>query len=105
MVAVHEVGEENGRAYLALEYADGQTLDRWLKEIAPSTELRVWFAHDPSRWEAFVAAYRAELDGNPAVVELLALAAIAPVVTLLYAVRDPERNHAVVLSDYLEERA
>lgn len=84
---------------------EAAALDRWMKEIAPSTELRVWFSHDPTRWQEFVAAYRAELDGNPAVAELLALAKDAPAVTLLYSVRDPERNHAMVLAAYLEERA
>jgi uncharacterized protein YeaO (DUF488 family) len=83
---------------------EAAALDHWMKEIAPSTELRKKFHQDPSRWEEFVAAYRAKLDDNPAVAELLDLAKGEKTVTLLYSVRDPERNHAVILAEYLEKR-
>lgn len=79
------------------------TVDRWLKEVAPSARLRTWWGHDPLRLADFAARYRAELAVNPAVGELRALTAAHPVVTLVSAVRDPRVNHAVVLRDYLGE--
>jgi len=74
----------------------------WLKEIAPSTALRQWFAHRPDRWTEFRERYFCELDRNPR-----ALAALRTArkrnksLTLLYAAHDTERNHAVALADYL----
>lgn len=76
-------------------------VDRWLKEVAPSNELRTWFNHDRSLFDEFVARYRAELDANPAVEELRAIVAEHPVVTLLYGAKDEQDNQAVVLRDYL----
>lgn len=78
-------------------------LDLWLKEIAPSAELRTWWNHDPERLDGFTARYRAELARNPAVAELTAVLAEHPVVTLLYGAKDPELNQAAVLRDYLAE--
>ena len=76
--------------------------DLWLKEIAPSTELRKWFGHDPARWDEFRHRYRAELDANPQpVARLRELAGQGPLV-LLYAARDERHNHAIVLRDYLQ---
>ena len=76
-------------------------VDWWLKEIAPSDELRRWFAHDPSRWEGFQTRYRAELEARrPLLDELRALAA-RETVTLLYAARDEEHNNAVLLKELL----
>lgn len=80
-------------------------LGRWLKEIAPSTELRTWWHHDPAEWPEFNARYRAELDQNPAVAELLDVLDSHPVVTLLYGARDPLLNQAAVLRDYLADRS
>lgn len=80
-------------------------LGLWLKEVAPSTELRQWFHHDPSREEEFAERYAAELDGNRAVAELRAVVAQHPVVTLLYSARDRQANQAVVLRDYLARTA
>jgi uncharacterized protein YeaO (DUF488 family) len=81
-------------------------LDEWAKDIAPSTELRVWFGHEDARFDEFGARYRAELDGEQdAVTRVLALRTAHPVVTLLYGARDPRVNHALVLRDYLEEHA
>jgi uncharacterized protein YeaO (DUF488 family) len=74
-------------------------LDLWLKDVAPSTELRTWFNHEAPRFVEFTAKYRAELDHNDAVEQLRALEPRA--VTLLYGARDPEVNHARVLLDYL----
>lgn len=76
-------------------------LGLWLKEIAPSTELRTWWNHDPARLGEFTARYRAELDQNPAVAELTAVLDAHPVVTLLYGARDPVLNQAAVLRDYV----
>jgi uncharacterized protein YeaO (DUF488 family) len=76
-------------------------LDLWLKEIAPSPDLRTWFNHDPARFSEFTARYQTELDTNPAVEELKQLAAKHQTVTLLYAAHDPEINHAKVLQQYL----
>lgn len=75
-------------------------LDRWMKEVAPSTALRQWFGHEPARWAEFGARYRAELAGNPAVDELRGLAR-AGRLSLVYAARDPDCNHARVLRDVL----
>ncbi|MCF8706686.1 DUF488 domain-containing protein [Sphingobium sp. TKS] len=76
-------------------------LTLWLKEIAPSPELRKWFGHDPARWSEFSRRYRDELAQNDSAVARLApLSANGPV-TLLYAARDTEHNHARVLADYL----
>ncbi len=76
-------------------------LDVWLKEVAPSTELRKEFGHHRERFDEFAEKYRHELDANDAVPALLELAARHPRVTLLYAARDSESNHAMVLLDYL----
>ncbi len=77
-------------------------LDHWLKDVAPSPELRTWWDHDPARLEEFAGRYRIELDGNPAVDELHALIDAHATTTLLYAARDPEINHAAVLRDYVD---
>ena len=71
-------------------------IDSWDKEIAPSTELRKWFGHRPERWKEFQQRYRAELKANTALDELRALTRRRRV-TLLYAARDTDHNHAVVL--------
>lgn len=73
----------------------------WLKEVAPSTELRHWFAHDPAKWQEFRRRYVAELDAHPSAWQPLADAALAGELTLLYSSRDREHNNAVVLRDYL----
>jgi uncharacterized protein YeaO (DUF488 family) len=78
-------------------------LDLWLKDIAPSPGLRQWFDHDPSRWQDFQHLYRTELAQNGlALIHLADLLRQAPV-TLLYAARDVEHNHARVLADYLRD--
>jgi uncharacterized protein YeaO (DUF488 family) len=75
----------------------------WVKEVAPSTELRKWFHHDPTRWAEFEARYRKELRKREDALELLRQNASRGTVTLLYGARDPERNQAVVLKRVLEE--
>jgi uncharacterized protein YeaO (DUF488 family) len=73
----------------------------WLKEIAPSKELREWFGHDPARWPEFGRRYRAELARNDAAVaQLVNVSKLGPM-TLVYAAHDTEHNDAVVLSAYL----
>ncbi len=75
-------------------------VDAWLKDLAPSTELRTWFGHDPARWPEFQRRYRRELAATDARDELLALADHHPL-TLLFAAKDPAHNNAVVLRDFL----
>lgn len=80
-------------------------VDGWLKEVAPSVELRKWFGHDPSRWEDFRQRYLAELNQKPdAVWQPLLEALKAGPVTLLYAAADREHNNAVVLKAWLESK-
>ncbi len=79
-------------------------LDLWLKDIAPSSELREWFGHDPKKWPGFQKRYRKELENNgPAVARLRQLAKTKKAVTLLYAAKDTARNEALVLKDFLRE--
>jgi uncharacterized protein YeaO (DUF488 family) len=79
--------------------------DLWLKEVAPSTELRKWFHHDRSKWEEFKERYTAELDANPQAVGKLLDAAARGRLTLLYSAKDSEDNQAVVLREYLLSRS
>ena len=81
---------------------DEARLDEWAKELAPSGELRRWFAHDPERFEEFRARYRAELADRRALLELARRASVGPV-TILYAARDQQHNNAVVLADVLRD--
>jgi uncharacterized protein YeaO (DUF488 family) len=74
-------------------------VDQWLKGVAPSTELRRWFGHDPAKWPEFRNRYMAELAHNPALEELRGLVHHNRHVTLLFGARDTEHNNAVVLRD------
>lgn len=79
-------------------------VDLWLKDIAPSTQLRQWFGHDPSKWNEFKKRYHNELRGNiPAVSKLEDLTKKGKV-TLIYGAKDEEHNDAVVLKEYLETK-
>ena len=78
-------------------------VDIWLKEIAPSSELRQWYSHDPERWEAFQDKYRSKLATNPAEVEQLRAVARKGRLTLLLATKAVERSSAVALRAYLED--
>ncbi len=79
-------------------------LDSWMREVAPSTELRRWFAHDASRWHEFKRRYAVELGARQDLVaEILSLARDRPV-TLLYSARDPDHNQAVALAEYLDAK-
>jgi uncharacterized protein YeaO (DUF488 family) len=76
-------------------------IDRWLREVAPSTELRRWFDHDPTRWEEFRRRYRSELSAHPELLNELRTMAREGPVTLVYASRDQDHNDAVVLREVL----
>lgn len=106
------------RAYEAAEAADGTrilvdrlwprgvskqeaALDDWMKDIAPSTELRQWFGHEPSRWAEFQRRYKAELRQHAAELERLRGIAAKGALTLVYGARDEVHNDAVVLRDVL----
>jgi uncharacterized protein YeaO (DUF488 family) len=75
--------------------------DLWLKEIAPSTELRKWFGHDPKKWQEFRRRYRTEIRKHPEEMRLIRDKAKAGAVTILYGARDQEHNEAVVLQELL----
>lgn len=77
-------------------------LDEWLKEIAPSDELRKWFGHDPERWTEFQKRYREELKGKGEALEQLRALTAKGKVTLLFGAHDEKHNNAVVLADYLK---
>jgi uncharacterized protein YeaO (DUF488 family) len=79
-------------------------MQAWLKDVAPSPELRSWFSHDPLKWEEFQEHYKAELSSNPQTWQPILKANGAGDVTLLYSARDTERNSALLLKLFLEER-
>jgi uncharacterized protein YeaO (DUF488 family) len=79
-------------------------IDLWLKEIAPSAELRKWFGHDPAKWEEFRKRYFAELDEREEILEELWSKAGDGRMTLVYGARDEEHNNAVALKQFLEKR-
>jgi uncharacterized protein YeaO (DUF488 family) len=84
---------------LTKERAD---VDLWLKDVAPSPELRKWFGHDPARWEQFQERYRRELRKQEDAVQLLKQKAKQGSVTLVYAARDEEHNGALALKRFLQ---
>ncbi|MEO8404948.1 MAG: DUF488 domain-containing protein [Chitinophagaceae bacterium] len=106
------------RAYESFEKSDGYRIlvdrlwprgikkenahiDVWIKEVAPSTELRKWFDHDPKKWKEFISKYKAEIKGTTALKELKSEAGKYKTVTLVYAAKDEEYNNAVVLQKLL----
>ena len=76
-------------------------LDEWIKDIAPSAELRTWFDHDPDRWDEFRRRYRAELSRNSERLKDLRRRAREGPITLVYSARDEIHNDAVVLRDVI----
>lgn len=76
----------------------------WLKDVAPSPSLREWFGHEKIRWEEFSRCYRAELAARPDTWAPLLAAIKTDNVTLLYAARDRQINHAAVLKDFLQKQ-
>jgi uncharacterized protein YeaO (DUF488 family) len=79
-------------------------VDLWLKDVAPSTELRKWFAHDPAKWTEFQTRYREELKKNKEPLSLLEQEAAKGTATLVYGARDEQHNEAVVLQKLLKPR-
>lgn len=76
-------------------------LDEWLKDVAPSTDLRKWFNHDPDKFSDFKKKYKDELKDNDAVKELKDMKGT---IVLLYGAKDEKHNHAVVLKEYMEDK-
>lgn len=74
----------------------------WVKDLAPTTELREWFGHDPALWPEFQKRYKAELKKNEAVQAFYEEHRETKVLTLIYAAHDEQHNHAIVLQQFLE---
>jgi len=108
--AYDEAGTEDGRRFLVERlWPRGITkaalpLDGWLKDVAPSTELRKWFGHDPAKWKEFQHRYRAELRQKPQFWKPLLDAARKGKITLVFSSHDVEHNNAVVLKNFLDSR-
>ena len=77
-------------------------VDLWLKEIAPSTELRKWFDHDPKRWKSFRRRYEMEIRHKEDLIKVLQQKAHEGTITLIYGARDEKHNEALVLKQFLE---
>ncbi len=78
-------------------------LSGWLKDVAPSPDLRRWWHHDPDRFDDFARRYRTELDDNRALGDLLSIVREHDRTTLVYAAKDPAVNHALILRDYIRQ--
>ena len=108
--AYDEVSEDDGyRVLVGRLWPRGVTKERaaialWLKDVAPSTELREWFGHDPKKWGEFRERYWKELDDRQKDVELIMNKAREGTVTLVYSARDREHNTAVALKQYIESQ-
>jgi uncharacterized protein YeaO (DUF488 family) len=79
-------------------------IDLWMKDIAPSAELRKWYSHDVEKWPEFKKRYKQELTGNKELVAELKSRVKKDDVTFVYAAKDKEHNSAVVLKDFLEKQ-
>ena len=79
-------------------------IDLWVRDIAPSNELRKWYGHDPEKWSEFKQRYYAELEANPEAVEALLEYLGTGNVTLVYSSREERLNNAVALKEYVEVR-
>lgn len=107
---VYEKGESKGKAYLVDRIwprgvkKDDLDFEAWLKEIAPSDDLRLWFNHEPDQWLGFKEKYHEELEAMPDEWAPVLEAAGQGDVTLLYGTRDTEHNNAVALKEYLEKK-
>jgi len=84
---------------------DDAHIDLWLKDLAPSTDLRKWFSHDDEKWLDFELRYQAELNSNSELKEIIHDFKQHKEITLLYAAHNKEHNNAVVLKEYLEKKA
>jgi uncharacterized protein YeaO (DUF488 family) len=83
---------------------EAAAIDLWLKDVAPSTELRKWFGHALGKWPEFRRRYQAELRDSPALAELKELCRKGKV-TLIYAAKDENCNHAIVLCNFIQDEA
>ncbi|NIO05405.1 MAG: DUF488 family protein [Proteobacteria bacterium] len=79
-------------------------IDFWPKELAPSTELRHWYGHDPEKWSEFKSRYFAELDANPELIKKLLGYIRKGTVTFVYSSKEQDLNNAVALREYIESR-
>jgi uncharacterized protein YeaO (DUF488 family) len=107
---VYEPGQAQGKRFLVerlwprgIRKEDLQ-YDEWLKDAAPSTELRKWFSHDPSKYQEFRRRYSKELDAKPEAWRPILDAARKGQVTLLYSAHDTGHNNAVALKEYLDAK-
>ncbi len=82
---------------------DKGQIDHWIKDVAPSNELRKWYGHEPSKWTEFRKRYFAELDANRDAVDVLRAAMGKKRTTFLFSSRECELNNAVALRDYLKK--
>ncbi len=109
------------RAYDEVETSDGRRIlvdrlwprginrealkiEAWIKEVAPSDELRRWFGHDPEKWQEFEQRYFAELAKKPESWQPILAASKEGKITLLFGAKDSQHNNAVALKEYLEKR-
>ena len=83
---------------------EAAAVDLWVKEIAPSPELRKWYAHDPDKWPEFQRRYKAELREKPSELDEFRKVVDSETVTFVFAARDLERNSALLLRSFLEEK-
>jgi uncharacterized protein YeaO (DUF488 family) len=74
----------------------------WIKDVAPSTELRKWFSHDPAKWDTFRSRYFDELKSHPDAWQPIVQAERHGKITLIYSSHDPEHNNAVALQEFLQ---
>ena len=81
---------------------DALQVAAWLKDVAPSDQLRRWFGHDPEKWDEFRRRYFKELDNNPEAWGPIVASARHGTVTLVYSARDSEHNNAVALKQYMD---
>ena len=109
--AYDAASEEDGARYLVdrvwprgLKKEELQ-LDGWIKDAAPSTELRKWFQHDPAKWEKFRERYFRELEKNPDAWQPLLTGARRGRITLVFGAHDAEHNNAVALKEFLEKKS
>lgn len=105
-----EASEEDGRRVLVDRLwprgvsKERARLDAWAREIAPSDELRTWYAHQPEKWDEFRRRYFAELDERPEAVKKLRRELGSGTATLLFSSKEEELNNATALAEYLEGR-
>jgi len=108
--AYEEAGKTDGARFLVERLwprgmkKDDLPLESWLKDIAPSGDLRRWFQHDPAKWREFRQRYFRELEEHPEAWQALLVRARRGRVTLVYSARDTEYNNAVALKEFLEKK-